>query len=230
MTTIHATAVVGDGVLLGERTVVGPHAVLLGPLEIGDDCWIGPGAVLGTPPEVRGVEHTAQWQDGHAGGGVRIGSRTVVREMTTIHQGWKGETVVGDDCFIMNKVYVAHDCVLSDGVTIASTVALAGHVRVGAGANLGLGAAVHQRRIVGPGAMVGMGAVVSRDVPPFAKSYGNPARVRGANVVALQRAGICGTDLDHVQSVYAAGGALAVDEAPGLLAEAFAWWAAAHGS
>ena len=90
----------------------------------------------------------------------------------------------------MNQCYIAHDSVVDDGATLASSVLLAGHVQVGDGANLGLGIAVHQFRAIGAGGMVGMSAAVTRDVPPFAKAYGNPAAVRGANVVGMQRAGV----------------------------------------
>ena len=38
--------------------------------------------------------------------------------------------------------------------------------------------------------MVGMGSVVTRDVPPWAKAFGNPARVRDANTVGMEHAGI----------------------------------------
>jgi UDP-N-acetylglucosamine acyltransferase len=71
-------------------------------------------------------------------------------------------------------------------------VLLAGHVRVGNAANLGLGASVHQGRYVGAGVMLGMSSVVTRDIPPFAKAYGSPARVVGANVVGMRRGGIAG--------------------------------------
>ena len=45
-----------------------------------------------------------------------------------------GVTSVGDDCLIMSHCHVAHDCVLGDGVLLASSAALAGHVQVGDGA------------------------------------------------------------------------------------------------
>ncbi|WP_407341754.1 UDP-N-acetylglucosamine acyltransferase [Pengzhenrongella phosphoraccumulans] len=224
MNTIHPTAVIGNGVVLGTGNVIGPHAVLYGPLEIGDDNWIGPGVTIGTPPEVRGVEHAAQWKAEVAGVGVRIGHRNVIREQTLIHQGWKKPTVVGNDCFIMNKVYVAHDTVLADGVTLASTVTMGGHVLVGTGANIGLGTVVHQRRIVGPGAMVGMGSVVTRDVPPFALVYGNPARLRGTNAVGMARLGVDDDAIASVRAVYAAGRVPTSGLAPTVLSEPFVWW------
>ena len=227
MNTIHPSAVVGDGVVLGTGNVVGPHAVLYGPLVLGDGNWIGPAVVIGTPPEVRGMEHGAQWDAPPSGHGVVIGNGNVIREQTMIHQGWKERTVVGDDCFIMNKVYIAHDTVIGDGVTLASTVTMGGHVRLGARANLGLGTVVHQRRVVGPGAMVGMGSVVTRDVPPFAKAYGNPARVQGANTVGMSRLGVDEATVARVHETYLRGEEVH-GAPPEVLREHFAWWLAAR--
>lgn len=185
---IHPTAVIGPEVTLGSGNTVGPFAVLQGPLVLGDGNWVGPSVVLGTPPEVRGFDH-GDWESPGQGHGVDIGSGNVIREFATIHAGWQARTKVGDDCFIMNKVYVGHDGHIGSGVTMAAGVNLGGHVVVGEDANLGLGAQVHQRRIIGPGAMVGMGSIVTRDVLPFGKVYGNPARIAAANVFRLRKAG-----------------------------------------
>lgn len=186
MNTVHPSAVISDEVMLGHGNVIGPFVVISGAVTIGDDNWIGAGVVIGAPPEVRSFPHPRSAADS-GGGGIVIGARNTFREYAQIHHGWKGETTVGDDAFIMNQCYVAHDSTLGHGVTLAASVLLAGHVRVGDGANVGLGTAVHQFREVGRGAMVGMGSVVTRDIPPFAKAYGNPASVRGANVVGMER-------------------------------------------
>ena len=188
--SIHPTAQIAGDVQLGSGNTVGPFVVLTGPLVIGDDNWFGAGVVIGAPPEVRSWEHPRDAAEPSSGNGIRIGDRNVLREYAQVHQGWHGTTTIGDDAFIMNQAYIAHDCAIGDGVTLASSVLLAGHVRLGAGANLGLGTAVHQRRYIGRGAMVGMGSVVTRDVPPYAKAYGNPARVHDANTVGMERAGI----------------------------------------
>jgi acyl-[acyl carrier protein]--UDP-N-acetylglucosamine O-acyltransferase len=38
--------------------------------------------------------------------------------------------------------------------------------------------------------MIGMGSVVTKAIPPFGMAYGSPARVRGGNVIGMQRAGL----------------------------------------
>lgn len=194
MNRIHPTAVIEGDVRMGSGNVVGAFAVLIGPLTMGDDNVVGAHAVLGADPEIRG---------GTERGGLRIGDRNVLREAIQIHRGSAGDTVVGDDCYLMNQVYVAHDCVLGDGVTAASGARLAGHVVVGDKANLGLGVVVHQRRHVGAGAMIGMGAVVTRDVVGFSKTYGNPARPRGVNRVGLERMGASPEVVAAVERLFA---------------------------
>ena len=209
MNTIHPTAVISDGVVLGTGNTIGPFVVIDGPVTLGDDNWIGAGVVIGCPPEVRSFPHPREISDPR-GGGVTIGSRNTIREYAQIHQGWKSQTRIGDDAFIMNQSYIAHDVVLGDGATLASSVLLAGHVRVGAGANLGLGTSVHQFRSIGQGSMVGMGSVVTRDLPPYAKAFGSPAIVRGANVIGMERSGVAEDVIRELRALYGA----AEEEAP----------------
>ena len=51
--------------------------------------------------------------------------------------------------------------------------------------------------------MVGMSSVVTRDVPPFAKAFGNPAVVRGANVIGMERSGIAAEVIAVLSASYA---------------------------
>jgi UDP-N-acetylglucosamine acyltransferase len=189
MTSIHPTAIVGGNVSLGEDVVIGPFAVLGGRVAIGDSVWIGAHAVIGAPPEVRDHEHPPNWIESGDGPGVVIGDRTTLREAVQVHGGWKHATTLGADLYVMNQAYIAHDCQLADGVTVASSATLGGHVVIGAGANLGLGTTVHQRRVVGAWTMLGMSSVVTHDIPPFVKAFGSPCRIHGINEVGLDRQG-----------------------------------------
>jgi UDP-N-acetylglucosamine acyltransferase len=67
MNSVHRTAVIADDVIMGSGKVVGAFAVILGPARIGDGTWIGPHVVLGTPAEIRGIDH------GLAEGGIGVG-------------------------------------------------------------------------------------------------------------------------------------------------------------
>ncbi|MDN5856019.1 MAG: acyl-ACP--UDP-N- acetylglucosamine O-acyltransferase, partial [Actinomycetia bacterium] len=201
---IHPTAVIGPGVEFGIDVVVGPHAVVLGPCRIADGVRIGPLCVIGSPPELTTAAQNAAWDDELMHAGVEVGAGTILREATTVQQGADTATRIGSGCWLLSRSYVAHDCVLEDGVTTSAGVAVGGRSHIGRGATLGMNATVHQRRVVGPGAMVGMSSAVTRNVPPYAKVYGTPARMHGANVVGMTRHGVGADGAAAVDTAYAA--------------------------
>jgi UDP-N-acetylglucosamine acyltransferase len=201
---IHPTASIGDGVQIANSVVIGAGAVLLGPLEIGSDCWIGPYTVLGTPPEILGWSHPGA-PEPLDGPGISIGENTVLREMCVVHRGSERTTEIGRNSFIMNRVSVEHDVHLGERTVAAAGVVFAGHVTLGDGCNMGVGSMVHQRRTIGSGAMVGMGSVVIRDIPPFATAAGNPVRLLGANAFGMRRDNHLESDVSAIESAYSVG-------------------------
>ncbi len=78
-------------------------------------------------------------------------------------------------------VYVAHDCVIGDFVTLAPAAQCLGRVHIGEHTFVGAGAVIHQGtreqpRRIGANAIIGMGAIVLEDVPDGITVVGNPAR------------------------------------------------------
>ena len=226
---VHPTAFVGPGVELGIGVVVGPYAVLLGPSRIGDRAWIGPGAHIGGAPEIAALRRNSAWDgdlDHHL---VAVGGDTVVRDGVVIHHGSVRPTIVGERCQLFSHAYVAHDVNIGDGVTLSAGTSIGGHASIRSGANLGLNVSVHQRRSVGALAMVGMGSAVTRDVPPFATTYGVPSRVRGVNRFGMARSGLSEVEIACVESLFAGTDLeLGSFEDPGMTARVWdelRWWA-----
>jgi UDP-N-acetylglucosamine acyltransferase len=184
-------AVVGPEVVFGERIVIDSHAVVTGVTTLGDDVKVGPGAVIGTPPQdlkFAGERTTLE-----------IGARTVIREMANINCGTiaTGKTVIGEDCFLMAFSHVAHDCIIGNGVILANSVNLAGHVEIGTGAIIGGVVPVHQFTRIGEYAMIGGGFRVSRDVSPFTLAGGEPLRMIGVNKLGLRRNGFSNREISN---------------------------------
>lgn len=201
---ISPLAFIGPGVEIGERVVIGPGAVILGPATIEDDVWIGPGAQIGAPPEMSNQRQNTAWIGDLTHSGVRVGAGAVIRENVVIHQGSYRETTIGGGSWILARAYVAHDVLIGKGATVSAGASIGGHCVIGARANLGMNASVHQHRFIGAGAMVGMGTPVSHDVPPHAKAFGNPARVHGVNIVGLRRTGVSDDSIAILVAAYAA--------------------------
>jgi UDP-N-acetylglucosamine acyltransferase len=220
---IHPTAIIGAGVELGEDNVIGPYSVVCGPTRIGSGNWIAPHVSLGSPAEYRGGVHPAVWDGELDGAGVAIGDGNVVREFVTINQGTTQTTRVADDCYLLARCHVGHDCQVDNGVTLGDGVVLGGHTRVWAWANLGMAAVVHQRTQVGPGAMVGMASAVRKNADAFMITVGNPARAVGVNVVGLTRRGCDGPTIAAFEAFLRGNAGLPPGLPPDLVAVIGAW-------
>ncbi|PYO62886.1 MAG: acyl-[acyl-carrier-protein]--UDP-N-acetylglucosamine O-acyltransferase [Gemmatimonadetes bacterium] len=151
--------------------------------KLGTGVKVGYGTVIGNDPQDLKYEGAETW--------VEIGDGTVLREYCTINRGTAatGKTTVGERCFLMSYVHVAHDCAIGNDVIIANAVQMAGHVTVEDRAIISGLIGIHQFVRIGTFAFVGGGSRVNQDVPPYTKAVGNPVHLYGLNSVGLQRAG-----------------------------------------
>ena len=76
---------------------------------------------------------------------------------------------------------------MGDDVVFSNNGTLAGHVQVGDHAVMGGLTAVHQFCRIGRFAITGGCSKIVQDVPPFMIADGNPAEIRGINLVGLER-------------------------------------------
>lgn len=176
-------AVITDGVKIGRGTNIGPYVHIEGETEIGENCKIYSGAILGTAPQ--------DWKYRNEKTRLTVGDETIIREYVTISRGTaiRGETRIGKRCFLMAYAHVAHDCTVGDEVIMANNATLGGNVLIEDYAVLGGLVAVHQFVRIGRLAMLGGGAMVSLDVPPFMQACGDRAKLYGLNIVGLKRRG-----------------------------------------
>jgi UDP-N-acetylglucosamine acyltransferase len=212
---IHPLAVVEDGAVIGENVVVGPfshvgprvvlgddvelmsHAVVVGKTEIGRGSKIFSMAVIG------GVSQSL-----HEAGeesSLTVGENCTMREGVTMNTGTVGgggKTVVGDNCLFLANSHVAHDCQLGSGIVMSNNVMLAGHVHVGDRAILGGGCAVHQFTRIGRQAFIGGLSAVNYDVIPYGMLNGNPGILGGLNVVGMTRAGMDKQTIHRVRRAF----------------------------
>jgi UDP-N-acetylglucosamine acyltransferase len=181
--TIGPYAIVGPRVTVGDRCTVAAHAVLERNVKLGAGVKVGYGAVIGNDPQDLKYQGEETW--------VEIGDGTVVREYCTINRGTSatGKTTVGERCFLMSYVHVAHDCVIGHDVIMANAVQMGGHVTIDDRAIISGMVPIHQFVRIGTFAFVGGASRVNQDVPPYTKAVGNPVHLYGLNSVGLQRAG-----------------------------------------
>jgi UDP-N-acetylglucosamine acyltransferase len=176
-------AIVGPHVTVGERSSIAAHAVLERNVRLGTGVKVGYGTIIGNDPQDLKYKGEETW--------IEVGDATVIREYCTLNRGTPatGKTSVGQRCFLMSYVHIAHDCMVGNDVIIANAVQMAGHVSVEDRAIISGLVPIHQFVRIGTFAFVGGGSRVNQDVPPYTKAVGNPVHLYGLNSVGLQRAG-----------------------------------------
>jgi UDP-N-acetylglucosamine acyltransferase len=167
-------------VTIGEGCEIADTAILTGPLTIGDRVYVGAYAVIGAPAQHRG-SYPCSLDSKHRAEGVTIGDGACAREFVQIHQGILRPTIVGGDSLLMAGAHIAHDSQLGRGVTMGSFSILGGFTIIDDEATFGQGVVTHPWIIIGERAMVGLNSSVVKDVDPFAKVAGSPARLLGSN-------------------------------------------------
>jgi len=193
--TIGPYVVIDGPVHVGPNTVVDAFALLSGCTEIGANCRIHSGAVIGGLPQDRAYQGGESY--------CWIGDGTVVREGASIHRGTAqgSSTVVGNRCFIMANAHVGHNCVLGDEVTLVNGALLGGYVQVGKKAFISGNSAVHQFVRIGELAMIGAITKVAQDVPAFFTADHDGSCV-GVNAVGIRRANFSSAERDDIKQAY----------------------------
>ena len=199
---IHPTAIVDARAEIGAGSVIGPYCVVGPDVRLGAECWLQHHVTLCGPMRT-GLRNKffafcsigQQTQDLKYGGEptyLEIGHDNTFREFVTVNRstGGDGKTVVGDRGNFLAYSHIGHDCVVGSEVVFSNNGTLAGHVRVDDNAVMGGLTAVHQFCRIGRFAITGGCSKIVQDVPPFMIADGNPAKVRGINLVGMERKGV----------------------------------------
>jgi len=189
--------VVGPHVRIGKDTVLESHVVIDGHTTIGEGNHFSPFTSIGLAPQ--DLKYKGEPSR------LEIGDRNRFREFVTVNRGTQGGgnlTRIGSDNFFMTEVHVAHDCVVGDHTVFGNAATLAGHVTVQDRAIINAFSGVHQFCRVGSHAFVGGFTVVTKDVLPFSKTVGNPARNYGVNTVGLVRRGFDREGVAAIRGAY----------------------------
>lgn len=179
-TVLYPGCYVGPGVKLGSRCVLFPAVTLYEWTEIGDRVRIHSQTTIGSDgfgyaPRREGGKVVGHQKIYHLGR-VVVGNDVEIGACCTIDRSTFGETRIGNQAKLDNKVHVGHNCTLLEGAVICGGTALAGGVTIGRFAYIGGLTGITNRVVVGDGASVGAVALVSKDVEPGGTAVGNPQR------------------------------------------------------
>ena len=158
---VHPTAIVEDGVTLGEGTSVWHHAHIRHDAKIGQECIIGGQSYIAYEVEI--------------GNRVKINSSVYICYGVTVEDGVMisaGTIFTNDRCPRATTPDLKELRSSDPDEDTLTTI-------VRCGATIGAGCTIGNDLEIGRFAMVGMGSVVTKSVPDFHLFLGNPARSVG---------------------------------------------------
>jgi carbonic anhydrase/acetyltransferase-like protein (isoleucine patch superfamily) len=115
---------------ISDTAFVFPTATIIGGVKIGDNCFIGPNAVL------RG-----DW------GSIEIGSGSNIQDTCVIHSVPDGLTKLGEDCHIGHGA-VVHQATLGNHVLVGINAVVGDWAKIGDNSIIGEGALVPRKMVV----------------------------------------------------------------------------------
>ena len=217
MNTIHKTAIIEEGAILGDNitigaftiigknvkiddgTIIDSHTVINGKTTVGKNNHIFSHAAIGTIPQ----DLKFDGEDVE----LIIGNNNKIREFTLFNPGTIGGgsiTKIGDNNLFMGYTHVAHDVLIGDNCIFANGATLAGHVEIDDFVVIGGLTPIHQFCKIGKHAMIGGASAVAQDIPPYCLVEGNKAVLRGLNLNGLRRRFKDRSDIDAIRSAYRA--------------------------
>jgi UDP-N-acetylglucosamine acyltransferase len=211
---IHPTAIVDAKAEIGPGSVIGPYCIVAAGVVLGAECWLQNHVTL-CGPTTAGARNKfyaycsigQQTQDLKYQGEptyLEIGDENTFREFVTVNRSTTaaGKTQLGHRGNFLAYSHIGHDCTVGDTVVFSNNGTLAGHVQVGDHAIMGGLTAVHQFCRLGRYAITGGCSKIVQDVPPFMIADGNPAKVRGINVVGLERSGFPAETIKTIKEAF----------------------------
>jgi UDP-N-acetylglucosamine acyltransferase len=212
---IHPSAIISDNAKIADDVEIGPYSIISDGVEIASGTRIDSHVVVNGPTVIGNDNHIYQFasigddpQDKKYNGEptrLIIGDRNTIREFCTISRGTTqdtGETIIGNDNWIMAYVHIAHDCQVGSNTILANNATLAGHVHLGDWVIMGGFSGIHQFCKIGAHAFLGMYAAVNRDVPAYTMVSGNPCSARGINSEGLKRRGFDADQIRNIKNAY----------------------------
>lgn len=181
---IHPTAIIEDGVLIGQGNYIGPFCIIKIGTTMGDYNRFESNVVIGSNAEHRDYLHNTNNKFG-----VVIGNNNVFREFVTINAGTIKETQVRNNITMLRNSHLGHDVIVEDRVTLSCNVLIGGESYIMEGVNMGLASTCHQYSVLGSYSMIGMNSTITKSslIKPGEIHIGNPCRFLKLNKIGLER-------------------------------------------
>lgn len=174
---IHPSAIIGEGVIIGNDVTIGPNTVIYAKTKIGDGTRIDANCTIGA----EGMMWV--WDNGKKVflrqlGGVTIGTNCVIGSNCAIVRGSANElTIIEDGVNMAPGTNIGHGTFIGTQTHLANNVSTGGSSYIAPYGFIGSGAIVSAGvRIESEDVVLGAGSVITKSITESGVYVGSPAR------------------------------------------------------
>lgn len=176
---IYPNVYIGDNVRIGDNTTVFAGAKIYSETEIGKDCVIHSGVILGADgfgftPDEKG-EFTKVPQTGN----VILEDHVDVGAGTTIDRATLGSTVLRRGVKLDNQIQIAHNVEIGEHTVIAAQTGIAGSTKIGRNCMIGGQVGIVGHIVIGDRVRIQAQSGISRNIKDDEVLQGSPAMTYG---------------------------------------------------
>ncbi len=179
--SIGPLVVIGENVVLGEHVIIGagcviennvtiadntrlePHVVIKHDCEIGPNCHLFSGAVIGSDG-FGYAEESGVWIKIPQVGRVVIHANVDIGANTTIDRGALDDTIIEEGVKLDNLIQIGHNCIIGAHTVIAGATGIAGSAKIGRHCKIGGAAMILGHLTITDHVTISPGSMITRSL------------------------------------------------------------------
>jgi UDP-3-O-[3-hydroxymyristoyl] glucosamine N-acyltransferase len=162
--SIGAGCVVGDEVTIGKGSCLYPRVVVYSGCSLGSRVILHSGVVIGADGFGLAPDDAGRWVKIPQIGAVRIGDDVEIGANTTVDRGALDDTVIEEGVKLDNQIQIGHNCRVGAHTAMAGCVAVAGSADVGRHCTIGAAAVILGHLRLADHVHISAGTVISRSI------------------------------------------------------------------
>lgn len=173
---IHPSAIIEEGVVLGDDVTIGAFTIIHSNTKIGNNTIIGSHCAIGSNGFQALKGHNGKSYNIHHIGGVTIGSNCYIAEFVNISRGlFDTNVTIEDNVLIDVGCHIAHDCHIGQNSILTANTKMFGSSCIEQNVWMSPGSMIMNRKSVANNCHVAPGAFIITNTEPGETYIGNPA-------------------------------------------------------
>ncbi len=172
---IYPNVYIGDNVTIGDNTTIFTGAKLYSETQIGSDCIIHGGVVIGADGFGFSPDEDGQYNKVPQIGNVIVEDHVEIGASTTIDRATLGSTIIRRGVKLDNQIQIAHNVEIGENTVIAAQTGIAGSAKIGKSCIIGGQVGIAGHISIGDNVRVQAQTGIARNVKDNEVLQGSPA-------------------------------------------------------